>query len=364
MKLKTLLAGGLCAALLLGTAGCGGSTPSSSQAPTGGEGSVAPNTSTGDTPTSEVSGPTQPTGQLNRLSGLYDLGVDEVTRPIAFMIGNNDRSRPQTGLEQADLFVEAETEGGITRIMAVFPNADHVPEQLAPLRSARTPFVLLAQSLDVVYCHAGGSAMGLSTIQSIGIDHINALNYDPNKTFWRDQTLLSQRGTEYSLSTSGANIDARLDAMGIRKTSDRAMPYGFSDTAPVGAAANNIQVSFSRLQTINFKYDAERKVYDKYNGALANGTAHTTMSGDQLSVANVLVMYDEKYMENSVTCSFRLTSGSGAAFIGGVNVPFTWQRTAGGLSFFAYDGSQLKVLPGKTYICLVDTAYQASTVVQ
>lgn len=53
------------------------------------------------------------------------------------MIGNNDKSRPQHGLDQADLYVEAETEGGITRIMAVFANAARVPSQLGPVRSAR-----------------------------------------------------------------------------------------------------------------------------------------------------------------------------------------------------------------------------------
>ena len=280
------------------------------------------------------------------------------------MIGNNDRSRPQVGLDKADLYVEAETEGGITRIMAVFANAGRVPEQLTPLRSARTPFVMLAQSLDVIYCHAGGSDMGLKTIDQLGIDHINALNYDPKGTFWRDQALSSQRGLEYSLSTSGKNIGARADAMELRKTSDRAMPYGFTDTAPSGSTASQIQVKFSGLQTINFQYDAAQKVYKKYNGSLANAEAHTTMDGTQLSAANVLVMYDEKYMENSVTCSFRLQSGSGAAFIGGVNVPFSWQRTSGGLSFFALDGSPLKVLPGKTYICLVANEHQADTVVQ
>lgn len=357
MKIIRLLAGLSCAAMLLAGAGCGGNPAATSDSPAAdvsGSADSAPGTTA----------PTQPVGQQNRLSGLYDLDVGEENRPLAFMIGNNDRSRPQIGLDKADLYVEAETEGGITRIMAVFPNAARVPEQLTPLRSARTPFVLLAQSLDVVYCHAGGSDMGLKTIDQTGIDHINALNYDPNGTFWRDQTLSSQRGLEYSLSTSGENIAARMDSMEIRKNSDRAMPYGFTDTVPSGSAVTQVQVKFSGLQTINFQYDAAQKVYKKYNGSLENAEAHTMIDGTQLSAANVLVMYDEKYMENSVTCSFRLQSGSGAAFIGGVNVPFSWQRTEGGLSFFALDGSPLKVLPGKTYICLVANEYQGDTVVQ
>ena len=125
-------------------AGCGtgnpGSVPASSQ--------PAPETTVGTTAPPTTSPPTQPKGDFNIFTGEDSLAAGADTRPVAVMIGNNDKSRPQYGLDQADMYVEAETEGGITRIMAVFANAARVPAQLGPVRSARSPFALLAQSLD------------------------------------------------------------------------------------------------------------------------------------------------------------------------------------------------------------------------
>ena len=81
-------------------------------------------------------------------------------RPVAIMIGNNDRSRPQINIDKADMYMEAETEGGITRIMAVFAGNSRVPNTIGPIRSARTPFIKSAESLDSIYVHAGGSKTG------------------------------------------------------------------------------------------------------------------------------------------------------------------------------------------------------------
>ena len=89
----------------------------------------------------------------------------EGTRPVGVMIGNNSTSRPQHGIDKADLYVEAETEGGITRILALFANAERIPAQLGPVRSARSPFVTIAQAMDIVYAHAGGSTPALDTLK-------------------------------------------------------------------------------------------------------------------------------------------------------------------------------------------------------
>ena len=86
---------------------------------------------------------------LNPLTGENDL-TQGGTRPVGIMIGNNTTSRPQNGIDKADMYVEIETEGGITRILAVFANAERVPAQLGPIRSARSPFVSIARAMDIV----------------------------------------------------------------------------------------------------------------------------------------------------------------------------------------------------------------------
>ena len=78
-------------------AGCGtgnpGSVPASSQ--------PAPETTVGTTAPPTTSPPTQPKGDFNIFTGEDSLAAGADTRPVAVMIGNNDKSRPQYGLDQA-----------------------------------------------------------------------------------------------------------------------------------------------------------------------------------------------------------------------------------------------------------------------
>lgn len=356
MRTRTFRAAAIAAAMLLLMTGCSPASPTVSEEST-------PTTTTTTTATTTVATtvPTQPKLEYNWLTGQTDLAEGSPTRAVALMVGNNDKSRPQAGLDQADLFVEAETEGGITRIMAVFTNAQRVPAKLGPIRSARTPFVLLAQSLDAIYCHAGGSSAALNTIAAIDISNIDALG--DSQTFWRDATLRQTKGLEYSMLTGGDKLAARVKRAGARTTTKAPAPYVFGDKTG-SRSANAVQVTFSGAQTISFRYSADEQVYEKYNGTLSGGSLHKTMEGTPLSAANILILYDEKYSENETTISFRLQSGSGTLVSRGTGRDIRWSRSSGRLSITETDGSAAQLAPGKTYICLVANSNAGRTVLQ
>ena len=61
---------------------------------------------------------------------------------------------PQSGISQADIIYEAVTEGGVTRLMALYSNLSKVP-YVGPVRSARTQFVEMMLPLNAVYVHIG-----------------------------------------------------------------------------------------------------------------------------------------------------------------------------------------------------------------
>src|SRR5699024_11773665 len=117
----------LAAAALLGPAGAlaGCSTSLSKTAGTAGPTSTpSPSPTPSPTPTPE------PTWPLTGKTG------DIVDRPpMTVKIENSIASRPQTGLQQADVVWEEMVEGGITRYGAV----DHsrLPETFGPVRSVR-----------------------------------------------------------------------------------------------------------------------------------------------------------------------------------------------------------------------------------
>lgn len=349
-----ILIASVCGALSVGAAACGPAAVTSSETPSSASSAAA-------TVPPATAAPTEPLRDRNPLTGLDELEPGASTRPVAVMIGNDSRSRPQYGLDKADLLIETETEGGITRMMAVFANASRVSNQLGPVRSARSPFALLAQSLDAVYVHAGGSEAGLKTIQNIGLTHINGLVYD-GTTFWRDSQLRKTKGLEYSMMTSGEKLTARIKSAKIRSTSDRSAPFSFGEKQGTGKG-NSLQVVYSGAQSISFVYDAATGLYTKSNGKLGSASVHKTAGGDPITVSNVLVMYDQKYSENATTISFRLNKGTGLLVSGGTSRAMQWSRTNSKLSFQETDGSPLQVTPGKSYICLVSSSNAGATVV-
>ena len=305
----------------------------------------------------------KPNMDLNPLTGEYDITPGTDTRPVAFMIGNNAKSRPQYGIEDADMYFEGETEAGITRIMAVFAGTDHIPAQLGPNRSARTPFLQIANSIDAIYSHAGGSKAAKAVIATKVVDNINALVYD-GTTYWRDKTLRAQKGLEYSMMTSGKNIAERIKKLGYSTTTNRAVPFQFG--APKGdGAGEQVQIRFSKTQTIGFKYDKETNLYTKYNGTLENGAKHVVADGDVITATNIFVIYADKYAENNKTINFKFANGgTGWAISGGKSREIRYELTGEKMTFFETDGSVAAVQTGKSYVCFVENGERGNTILK
>ncbi len=316
------------------------------------------------TTTTTTTRPIVQDGTYNPLTGEYDITDGAGTRPVALMIGNNDKSRPQYGIDQADLIVEMETEGGITRLMAVFTGAEQIPAQIGPNRSARTPFVKIATALDAIYSHAGGSEPAKALLATKIIDEIDALGYD-GTAYWRDAGLRASKGLEYSMMTSGENIAGIIQKQGFRTTTDRLPPYDFA--TPIGTnAGEKVQVKFSTAQTISFVYNAETGTYTKSNGTLANGSEHTTADGGVITAKNIFVIYAKKVSEgNGITISFDFDKGgAGCAISGGKSREITWEMSNDGLIFREQNGSVAAAAPGKSYICVVSNAVKNPLVLE
>ena len=337
----------LAVAMVLIVGGCGAPAE-----PAGEE----PQTTTSTTTTTTASTTTTtaaPTKQFNIVTGEYDIPLNASTRPVGIMIANDSwAARPQAGLETADLFVEIETEGAITRILAIFGSSERVPALLAPVRSARSPFVQIAQALDLVYLHAGGSVPAKATLSKIDIDHLDSA------ACWREESLWNERDYEHSLSTGGKKLTEYLADRSWETTPTRDMPYAFGEIK--GNAAGKVaQVKISASETATFRYDDTSGLYTKYLGSTASDELHETLDG-KITVSNVIVLYGDKYGEsatNGATCNFDLANGNGKLITGGTARDITYTVTADAFKLYETDGSIASVATGKTYICIADTAY-------
>ena len=132
---------------------------------------------------------------MNPLTGQLDLSESaQGARPIAIMVENQPVARPQWGITSPDLIIEGLAEGGITRMMWVYADANKIPDKVGPVRSARHDFVELAAGMNAIYAHWGGSDgktlgkyMAYQAFDKFDVDNIDGTKYE-NTYFFRDTT--------------------------------------------------------------------------------------------------------------------------------------------------------------------------------
>ena len=300
----------------------------------------------------------------NPYTGEMDIDPDTSSRPVGVMIGNNPASRPQFGIETADLYFEIETEGAISRIMAVWASAERMPDTVGPCRSARTPFVKIAKSLDLVYLHVGGSTTGKAKINALGLADIDG-NVDET-VFWRDRGLINSRGYEYSMMATGGKVLNYMKKADYRLNTEQGALFTFGEKQGDGAG-KVASIDVTGTQTVIFNYDAATGLYTKSNYDWDPKQVHKVYNANDtlvpITVTNVLVLYAPKYMENGTTCDFTL-GGDGLLITGGTSREISYSNDGTGFTFAEADGGEMVVNPGKTYICVVNTALRGRTDLQ
>ena len=337
-------AAAVCGALLLSLAACGGGTTDTSDTPP-----------TTEAVTTTVATTAPPVLYDNLLTGEKSLKTQN-NRPVAFMIDNYSASIRQKNIDKADLYVEAETEAGIPRIMAVFGSIDSVPAQVGPCRSARTHFVKMAKALDSVYCHVGGSTLGRAMIKEKRLTDLDSLVEVSSE-------LKAVNGAiEHTKVFTRAKMDDAIKKRGIALTTATVSPYTFGEKAGDGAG-NAVQLNISSRWKVSFTYDAATKLYTKHRNVLTSAE-HVSYDGDPIRVSNVIIMYDTRFDEDASHISFQLNAGNGTLVSGGTSRSVKWKRTDSGLSFTETDGTPLTVATGKTYICLTSATLASQTVLQ
>lgn len=296
----------------------------------------------------------------NPITGVKDMNASTLSRPVGVMVANNDFIQDeQVGLGSADMWVEIETEGGITRMMAIFANTERVPAAIGPVRSARTPFVKVAQALGLGYVHAGGSYTALEYLASSDVADLDVnAGADGGAYSWRDDNF--PHDYEYRLRTNGTMLTKYMADMSYSVTPTKEIPWTFGEQS--GETANTVSVMLSGAQTIGFTYDSKTGAYTKTNGS--SQTPHVDSSGAAITPTSVLVLYTDQYWENDTTIDFYLQSGEGYAFSGGVMRRFDWSRDESGFTMTEKDGGKLALAEGKVYLCVVSSAHSSDILYQ
>lgn len=277
-------------------------------------------------------------------------------RCYAVMINNIEYAfKHQMGTSKADILYEALAEGGITRMLALYEDIRGV-KKIGSVRSARHYYVQFATEWNAIYCHFGHTKYAVSKMDKLGTNNLSGLSAIGGVVYSRDTGIAAP----HNVFTNGEKMKKGAKKLGYSlKRDESAMARHFTfhekDTDLAnGEAATKITLPFSNYSTCKMKYDADKKVYKKYE----YGQKHMdSYYKKQLTFKNVIVqLVQERNIDHNgyQTMSLNDNKGSGYYYTDGKRIAITWSRNESTNTMEYYDeaGNLLTINPGKTYIAV------------
>ncbi len=287
---------------------------------------------------------------------------DSDSRVIAVMINNRHAAWPHAGLQESFLNYEIIVEGGVTRMLALYKDASL--EKIGSVRSSRPYFLDYVLENDAIYVHWGGSDEAYADISSLGVDHLDGMDYE-GSYFFRDNSL--DKSSEHTGFTKTSMILEGIKDLNIRDTSKESTVFKYSvkeidlskreDAIP----ASNVFINYSFYTGTNYVYNESEKVY--YRSMLDEDvdTPHVdAITGKQYYTKNIITYqvnnrsvddYGRQEIDN-------VGSGDGYYITNGYAVPITWEKSSrGSKTVYRYksDGEEIQLNDGNTWVQIQPT---------
>ncbi|WP_042352014.1 DUF3048 domain-containing protein [Bacillus massiliigorillae] len=269
-------------------------------------------------------------------------------RPVAVMINNHPKARPQSGLQKADIVYEMLAEGDVTRFLAVYQSEE--PERVGPVRSARDYFIELAKGLNSIYICHGYSPDAKQLLDAGYIDNLNGLFYD-GTLFKRDNS----RKAPHNSYITFANIEKGAEEQSFNLEEQ---PKGFAflsekeEKSLEGEAATNVTVKYgSHSFDVMYKYDEGKMQYTRYSDGVQTVDKDTD---EPVLLSNIIILEaPHKIIDSQGRRDIDFSAGGNAYLLqeGKWNT-IQWQFNNNVITFVK-DGKEAKLVPGKTWVNVV-----------
>ena len=277
---------------------------------------------------------------------------DAAARRPAFVVkigNNNDQSRPQTGLAEADIVYEELIEGLKTRFAAVFQS--QAPSEVGPVRSARTTDVDLLAGLGTpALVFSGANALTLAELRDAA-----------NRGVFVDAGALRRLDPYFRLDSRSAPYNLWVDMEMID------FP-GSGVPSPIVAYGGLSEGMGSDTGGVEITYEASfgRQVSHLWDPAIArwvrvqDGTLHTALRDDaevEIAPANVVVLhvvYEVSPADPASPEAQTFSTGPVQVFTQGQVVEGTWSRSieAPAWDLRSVQGDVIALQPGATWFIL------------
>ncbi len=255
-------------------------------------------------------------------SGLSGVTCDHPTRrPIGVMLAGDTINRPVSGFAKADMVFELPVlVSGITRLLAVYQCGE--PSDIGSVRSARHDYLFLAEGVDAIMGHWGGSYHALNRIAAGEFDTINALG-NPFSAFFRKDILPAP----YNGFTTYERLWNSLQKLGYRTTTEFD-EYEFKDDMAVSErpVGGTLSIAWPGAYRVWYEYNAETNRYDRYWAGVKQVDGE---DGAQVAPSSVVVMRATNgYAEGPGGYNDVGIEGTGdlTVYQDGKAIPGTWRK--------------------------------------
>ncbi|MCL1900674.1 MAG: DUF3048 domain-containing protein, partial [Promicromonosporaceae bacterium] len=294
--------------------------------------------------------PTPPPGHQGAgwpLTGLPAPGGVAQRPALAVKVNNVTTSRPQLGLEYADIVWEQLIEYGSTRFLAVYHS--QLPPAILPVRSARPVDISLALPLNGVFVTSGAQDRVLDLLDRSGLHMLTFDRGHPgfHRSQWREapdnvvgtpSVLLQHAGTGRSVPPPA---QFRYAASGAQ-----------ASAAARGTALSRLEVTMSNRSTTTWHWNAATSTFLRSQG----GADSVSNTGARHAATNV-VLLEVEIVDRFELPETALDHRSGRAVVatGGRQVAATWSKEGPAAPVVLRDGAgrEIELAPGTTWINLV-----------
>lgn len=305
-------------------------------------------------------------------SRLTNEWVDEElasTRPIAVMTPNESSALPHYNLSNASVLYEANVEGRMTRLMALYEDWNSL-EKIGNIRSLRLYYAYWALEWDAYIVHFGGpyfidTLLAQPTTQNIngnlgGADSLAFFRSTdrkaPHNAYATGTGLYDAvTGKGYSLSYRGLAEENHY------RFTSKANPNTLDQYGTDAKSATYIDMSGCYpLTRCYFEYNEEDGLYYRFQhlSGASDGPHMDEATGEQLKFKNILVQNTkhEEIGEGYLAFQCHDTTRDGWYFTNGKGIHVTWQKTSdfGATRYYDDNGNEIVLNTGKTMVCIVE----------
>ena len=270
--------------------------------------------------------------------------------PLAIMIDDYVRARPQSGFSSASIVYQAMIDDASDRYMMVFQESN--ASDIGPVRSTRPYFVYWAAEYKALFGHFGGDAEALKNVIPAMAGYI--YDEDDLRGGSCPYHRIATRVSPYNAYTNSDILIKCAARRGYPATYQGLPTRAFAADRPASdrGASQSITIPYPS-ETIAYQYDATTNSYRR----LVSGKLQIDPANDQQVFArNIVVMYQAYAVVPSLDKLRPVVSnvGSGKAIVfqEGLAIAGTWKKTSKTALTRLYDaaGVEIPLVRGPIFI--------------